>query len=49
MTTGTDIINGKETVLGYVLRNRRFLIVAGIGVVIALGTWKGKKNKRFKK
>lgn len=49
MTTGTDILNGKESILGYVLRNRKFLIVAGIGVIIALGTWKGKINKRSKK
>ena len=30
MTTGTDILNGKESIIGYILRNRKFLILAGI-------------------
>ena len=46
MTTSTDILNGKESILGYILRNRKFLIIAGIGIVLVLSVRKmSKKGK----
>lgn len=44
MTTSTDILDGTETIFSYIMRNRKFIIIAVILVIAVILIKRGGKK-----